>query len=219
MDAETLARAAEPFFTTKGVGKGTGLGLSMVHGLAAQSGGALDILSAPGEGCRIDLWLPVTFDLVLERQARTDFAAAVPGRSLRVLLVDDDPLVSTGTAAMLEDLGHVVREVSSGAEALAALEIDPAVDLVITDQAMPGMTGTELYARLWDLYPDTPVILASGYADLAIGDGAAPDLPRLAKPFLQEDLARMIASYLPANLKTVPPEAPTLSLLSKGASR
>lgn len=197
MDAETLARASEPFFTTKGVGKGTGLGLSMVHGLAAQSGGLLNIVSEPGKGSRVDLWLPATFDAALDRQARPELPDATTGRSLRVLLVDDDVLVSTGTAAMLEDLGHIVREANSGAEALAALKSDPAVDLVITDQAMPGMTGTELHARLNKLYPDLPVILASGFAEAGMRDGTAPDLPRLAKPFSQEELARTIANFVP----------------------
>ncbi|HEX4097878.1 MAG TPA: ATP-binding protein, partial [Caulobacteraceae bacterium] len=111
MDANTLARAAEPFFTTKGTGKGTGLGLSMVHGLAAQSGGALRIESTPGTGTRIDLYLPQAEAMqTCEPVAEDSPIPVAPAGRAKVLLVDDDALVSDGTAAMLEDLGHAVVE-------------------------------------------------------------------------------------------------------------
>jgi signal transduction histidine kinase/ActR/RegA family two-component response regulator len=196
MDEVLMARATEPFFTTKGVGKGTGLGLSMVHGLAAQSGGALKLSSRVGEGTRVDLWLPVA-------QATADPhvpASMAPAESqacdpCTVLIVDDDSLVATGTVAMLEDLGHTVLEAGSAAEALALLENGRSVDLVITDHAMPDMTGVELARRLSQIRPGLQVILATGYADLPQSTTAPMDLPRLSKPFLQADLARMIAQH------------------------
>ena len=143
MDEETLAHAGEPFFTTKGVGKGTGLGLAMVQGLAAQSGGRLTLKSAIGEGTTAELWLPVS------TVERTPYAPASPimasaPRTLRVLAVDDDVLVLFNTVAMLEDLGHQVRQAASGREALAWVESGEPLDLVITDQAMPQMTGLQL---------------------------------------------------------------------------
>jgi signal transduction histidine kinase len=200
MDETLLARATEPFFTTKGVGKGTGLGLSMVHGLAAQSGGALMLSSRPGEGTRVDLWLPLV--------EKTDAAFAPPPPppeiarqrdgdtgSCVVMVVDDDSLVATGTVAMLEDLGHTVLEAGSAAEALVMLESGRSVDLVITDHAMPDMTGMELARRLSQIRPGLKVILATGYADLPPTTGEALDLPRLSKPFLQADLALMIAEH------------------------
>jgi signal transduction histidine kinase len=190
MDEGTLARAAEPFFTTKGVGKGTGLGLSMVHGLAAQSGGLMQISSTPGRGTTVELWLPIC-----ERAAAVEAPAEDPGerslRRCRVLVVDDDPLVIASSTAMLEDLGHVVIEASSGARALDVLRLGATVDLVITDQAMPGMTGLELARRIMQLRPGLPVIIATGYAELPAEDGLK--LPRLSKPYRQEDLSAAIA--------------------------
>jgi signal transduction histidine kinase len=203
MDAETLARATEPFFTTKGVGKGTGLGLSMVHGLAAQSGGALAIRSAPGKGCQVDLILPVA------REAMAPPVAESKGppieRSLTILVVDDDPLVCGGTAAMLEDLGHAVIEANSAVEALERLDRGPDIELVITDHAMPGMTGSDLARAIREKRPDLPIILSSGYADLPHVD-TTTDLPRLSKPFLQADLAMAIARhYRPSVIRAAEP--------------
>ena len=188
MDATILAKAQEPFFTTKGPGKGTGLGLPMVHGLAVQSGGALRLSSTPGQGTTVDLWLPRSRGDEVSRSVPTEqiLPHAVCKRC-RILLVDDDALVRIGTVDMLEDLGHEVFEANSATEALALLDSTPGIDLVITDQAMPGMRGTELAARIAQLRPSMPVILATGYADLPHGEGSV--LPRLAKPFRQEDIA------------------------------
>jgi signal transduction histidine kinase len=192
MDEETRAKAAQPFFTTKGTGKGTGLGLSMVHGLAAQSGGALCIHSKLGEGSRIDLFLPATDEAlqIPKVDARPVMADCAP---LTVLLVDDDALVSMGTAAMLEDLGHVVIQANSAILGLSLLDDKSTVDIVITDHAMPGMTGLEFARRVRERYPGLPIILATGYAELPFGPDSELDLPRLTKPFLQRDLADVIA--------------------------
>ncbi|WP_052401785.1 PAS domain-containing protein [Muricoccus aerilatus] len=193
MDAETLARATEPFFTTKGVGRGTGLGLSMVHGLCAQSGGALRLVSAPSQGTTAEIWLPRAEPGSEAAPAPIALPSALPAaRRLSVLLVDDDPLVLASNAALLADLGHTAREVESAAAALEALAAGPVPDLVITDHAMPGMTGAELAARLAALHPGLPVILATGYADLAVGE--APEVPRLDKPFGRDALAAALAA-------------------------
>jgi hypothetical protein len=143
MRPEILARATEPFFTTKGVGKGTGLGLSMVHGMAQQMGGRLVLKSKLGEGTTAEIWLPVA---EAEEMQTVEADAPIPapeGRSLHVLAVDDDRLVLFNTAAMLEDMGHTVVEAGSGDEALEALHRET-FDLVVTDQVMPKMTGVEL---------------------------------------------------------------------------
>ena len=204
MDDDVLARATEPFFTTKGVGKGTGLGLSMVHGLVAQSGGALSISSQRGIGSRVDLWLPITASVAPSPQPFQDFSSEVspPGRPIRVLVVDDDLLVCAGTTAMLEDLGHTVLQAGSALDAIAVIEREKEIDLVITDHAMPGMTGMELARYLIDVRPDLPVVLATGYADLPHPPAAIQRLPRLTKPFSQHDLARIIASQFPAQPPT-----------------
>jgi signal transduction histidine kinase len=196
MDEGTLKRAAEPFFTTKGVGKGTGLGLSMVQGLAVQSGGAMRLTSAPGQGVRVDLWLPQAPAAVCEAQPRSErMAVIMPQEARRVLIVDDDPLVAAGAAAMLEDLGHTVVHASSGREALALIQAGCEVDLVLSDHAMPEMTGAELARRLRQLRPDLRLVLATGYADLPANVTAELDLPRLAKPFDQDELSRAVAEY------------------------
>ena len=190
MDEATAKRATEPFFTTKGAGKGTGLGLSMVHGLAAQSGGAMDIKSRVGRGTTVELWLPTAEDAVVEPAGPMAMRAST-GMRYRILVVDDDPLISAATVAMLEDLGHLANDAPSGVRALEALRGGLPVDLVITDQAMPGMTGAELSRQIQRDWPELPIILATGYADLPHGED--PGLPRLSKPYQQEELAAMIS--------------------------
>jgi PAS domain S-box-containing protein len=195
MDPETLSRAAEPFFTTKGVGKGTGLGLSMVHGLAEQSGGRLSLTSIPGEGTTAILWLPVAGERTrAEAEAEAAEAARQPqpadGRPLVIVAVDDDPLVLMNTTAMLEDLGHTVIDAISGQEALLKLDAAGPVDLVITDHAMPAMTGSQLAQQIRARWPALPVVLATGYAELP--PGGNEELPKLSKPFSQADLVRIL---------------------------
>jgi PAS domain S-box-containing protein len=190
MDEATLARAIEPFFSTKGVGKGTGLGLSMVHGLASQLGGALTISSKAGLGTNIELWLPVT-----EALAAADTLVAEPiapqGYRGTALLVDDEELVRASTAHMLAELGYRVVEASSADEALSLMAREPALDLLVTDHLMPGITGADLARAVQGQRPSLPVLIVSGYAD---AEGIAPDLPRLTKPFRQDELAAKIAA-------------------------
>jgi signal transduction histidine kinase len=194
MDEMTLKRATEPFFTTKGAGKGTGLGLSMVDGVAAQSGGLMRMVSRIGEGTAVELWLPVSESALASDALPTVGPLGTGGRSCRVLVVDDDPLVVASTAAMLEDVGHVVLEAQSGAVALDMLRQGQAVDVVITDHAMPGMTGAELARQIKQTWPTLPVILATGYAELPNGED--PGLPRLSKPYLQDELVGQITKVL-----------------------
>jgi signal transduction histidine kinase/ActR/RegA family two-component response regulator/phenylpyruvate tautomerase PptA (4-oxalocrotonate tautomerase family) len=201
MDAATLARAIEPFFTTKGVGKGTGLGLSMIHGLAVQSGGTLTLTSQVGKGTTAEIWLPQG-EAIPEAFAG-DQQAPPEHRTCTVLLVEDDPLVMTGTAAMLEDLGHTVVETPSAEAGLRILREDTSIDLVVTDHAMPGMTGLELAERIRAEWPRMPILLASGHAELPERTGLG--IPRLAKPFHRDELEHAIASLVtpackPANV-------------------
>jgi signal transduction histidine kinase len=192
MDADTAARAVEPFFSTKDVGKGTGLGLSMVFGLAEQSGGALRLESTPGEGTTVRLWLPVATEAAVE--PTLPMAPIHQTSPVTILLVDDDPLIAGSTVALLEDLGHCVVEANSGVGALHLLTNGLQPDLMITDYAMPGMTGVELAREVQRLLPRLPVLLATGFAELDEADQR--DLPRLAKPYTQDQLATQIARLL-----------------------
>jgi signal transduction histidine kinase/ActR/RegA family two-component response regulator len=196
MNDVTLAKATEPFFTTKGPGKGTGLGLSMVHGLAAQSGGRLRIDSEPNKGTRLELWLPMAKTAPAPVPVDTHVEKVAPRiGACRILIVDDDLLVMTGTSAMLEDLGHMPIEAHSGAEALAKLESGTAVDIVITDHAMPAMTGLQLARSIQEKHPGLPIILATGYAELPV-DPASLGILRLAKPCTQYEIALAIQSAM-----------------------
>jgi PAS domain S-box-containing protein len=194
MDEATLARATEPFFTTKGTGKGTGLGLSMVHGMVEQLGGRFVLHSKPGDGTTVELWLPVAAAAGPEATPEAPVAVQSAQRPLTVLAVDDDALVLTNTRAMLEDLGHTVVIAFTGEQALEQLEKVPTIDLVLTDHAMPKMTGTELAKKIAVHRPQLPIVLATGYAELPAGTEA--DLPRLSKPYRQEALAEAIASVM-----------------------
>ena len=194
MDEATLARAVEPFFSTKGIGQGTGLGLSMVHGLAGQLGGALRISSELGTGTSVDMFLPLSSDRVAVAEKAP--AATARDHSGTVLLVDDEELIRMSTAAMLGDLGYAVTEASSAEAALEIVDRGLAPDLLLTDHLMPGLSGTELAHRVAERSPATKALIISGYAEV---EGIAPDIPRLAKPFREEDLARALKELLPAS--------------------
>jgi PAS domain S-box-containing protein len=198
MDAATLARATEPFFTTKGVGKGTGLGLSMVHGIAQQLGGALQLESSESTGTTVTIYLPVAPSVP---GALQEVAPVVPQRAIRhiaekqgplpvILVVDDDPLVLSTAVEMLNYAGYDARGASSGHEALRRLETLDELVAVVTDHAMPGMTGSELAAELANRRPGLRVVLASGYAELpAVSTGIAV---QLQKPFGRDALLAAI---------------------------
>jgi PAS domain S-box-containing protein len=203
MDEATLARATEPFFTTKGVGKGTGLGLSMVRGLAAEFGGRLFLTSRKGVGTTAEIWLPTAVGKAetLSTGETMNLGSVVVQHSEAqdILVVDDDALVLMGIVDMLQDLGHRPMEAPSGKAALEILRSGKKVDLVLTDQAMPDITGLQLAEIIRQEWPGLPVILATGYQDI----GAPADLPQLLKPFYQQDLARAIAA-LPAEQYRAP---------------
>lgn len=188
MDAATLKRAIEPFYSTKGIGKGTGLGLSMVHGLAAQSGGALHLSSTPGLGTTAALWLPVANGPAHPLPSFSDDTIE-PSQSLSVLLVDDEDLVRVGTADMLIDLGHHVTHVASGPRAVSMLR-SKRFDLLVTDYLMPGMNGMELADEARQVSPNLPVLLVTGFADVTTD--MVPEIARLSKPFRRSDLSRTI---------------------------
>jgi len=193
MDAETLARAVEPFFSTKGVGKGTGLGLSMVFGLAQQSGGALRLESSPSIGTTVRLYLRIAIKApAVAGRAQVTVTRSAPAR---ILFVDDDPLIAASTVSLLEDLGHDVIEAHSALEALGLLERGLVPDLLITDHAMPGMTGSELAREVRRRHSRLPILLATGFAELE-GEKVA-DLPRLSKPYTLDQLASEISRLLP----------------------
>ncbi|MBA3510772.1 ATP-binding protein [Sphingomonas sp.] len=193
MDNPTLLRAVEPFFSTKGMGQGTGLGLSMIHGLAAQLEGMLDLSSTPGVGTTATIWLPVSSEepAPAEGEAPRIIPAA---RRATILLVDDEELVRTGTADMLSDLGYDVVQADSGAEALRLLRSGCEPDLLVTDYLMPGMNGVDLIEHASAIAPRAKALLITGYSDIAEGPGA--NLPRLQKPFRQGELARRVADQL-----------------------
>jgi signal transduction histidine kinase len=198
MDAATLAKATEPFFTTKGPGKGTGLGLSMVQGLAGQSGGLLRIQSEVGAGTVVELWLPKakSAPVSIARLPET-LSPNVAITPCKVLIVDDDVLVMTGTSAMVQDLGHTAIEAQSAAEALGLLSAGVRVDVVLTDHAMPSMTGLQLAECIQEKYPGLPIILATGYAELPT-DPMTMGIPRLAKPCTQLEIATAIQAVMSA---------------------
>jgi PAS domain S-box-containing protein len=189
MDEETLARAAEPFFSSKGLGKGTGLGLSMVEGLTAQLGGSMHITSRPGEGTTVTLCLPVA------RRASVPAAPIVVSPEAsgkgRLLVVDDEPLVRLGTAELLRDEGYEVDEADSAESALTFAPFDRFA-CVVTDYLMPGLNGVELAHRLRADCPTLPILLLSGYADLE----AFSELPYLSKPCFGDDLARAVSQLI-----------------------
>jgi PAS domain S-box-containing protein len=188
MDDATLARAVEPFFSTKGIGRGTGLGLSMAHGLAAQLGGALKIESRVGAGTTVELWLPISAAPLPDAEPRRDPIEVVGARGL-ALLVDDEDLVRASTADMLAELGYEVEEAASAEAALALVNEGLRPDLLVTDHLMPGMTGVDLIRAVHEMRPELPALIVSGYAE---AEGIAPELPRLTKPFRRGDLVRKL---------------------------
>jgi CheY-like chemotaxis protein len=192
MDEETLARAIEPFFSTKGVGKGTGLGLSMAHGLASQLGGGLHISSRQGLGTRIDVWLPVSQTVAGAQTAHVMHPGGATACGV-ALLVDDEALVRMSTADMLGDLGFSVIEAQSAEEALRLIDDGLQIDVLVTDHLMPGMTGVDLVRALRRRRPYAPALIISGFAET---ESIAPDLLRLAKPFRQAELATILEKAL-----------------------
>jgi PAS domain S-box-containing protein len=196
MTPEVAARAMEPFFTTKPEGRGTGLGLALVAATAQAHGGRVNLRSAPGKGTRVEMVLPQ-----LAAQAPAAPAPAVAGqgvgRSLRVLLVDDDALIRETVPPLLEHMGHRTQAAAGGLEALGLLEAGLDFDLAILDVSMPGMDGIETLGRLRVLRPGLPVLLATGFVDERMPGVLSrfPNVRMLRKPFLISDLGEGLAGF------------------------
>jgi signal transduction histidine kinase/CheY-like chemotaxis protein len=202
MSAETLARATEPFFTTKSLGKGTGLGLAMARGFAQGSGGGLAIRSAPGLGTTVSLWLPMVVepaqDAAPDERLRARAVRATP--AMRVLLVDDEPAVREVLEAGLAESGFVVTPAADGAEALDRLAGGLRVDALVSDLAMPGMDGVALIREAQRRQPGLPAILLTGFAgdaaSLAVGAAVSGHFVLVRKPVSAGDLADRVACLI-----------------------
>ena len=200
MDEETLARAFEPFYTTKEIGKGTGLGLSQVYGLAKQSGGAAEIESARGSGTSVRLYLPragaAAAPAATSRPAPSPGGGGAPSPGARILLVDDDDDVREVTAAMLRADGHAVVEAANGHAALDILDRGEPLDLMVVDYAMPAMNGAEYARAARQRRPEVPALLITGYAESGLLADIADLAAVLRKPFRQADLAAAVRGAL-----------------------
>jgi PAS domain S-box-containing protein len=192
---EMLERVMEPFFTTKEIGKGTGLGLSMVYGFAKQSGGAINITSEVGCGTRVEIWLPRAPEerRTAPRQIKPKVDRA-PMRPLHILLVDDHAGVRATTAALLEDMGHSVDQAQEGTAALSMFEKDAgAYDLIVSDYAMPVLSGADVIEKAREIMPGMPGIIITGYAEAQSISRRPKGVLVLTKPFTPEQMAEAIA--------------------------
>jgi CheY-like chemotaxis protein/two-component sensor histidine kinase len=199
MQPEVLAKAVEPFFTTKPVGKGTGLGLTIAFAVIKAHGGTLDIRSEPGEGTTVSLRFPGAAGEAVQAEA-IPLASLVVQRPVKVLIVDDDELFLNTVPRLLVFMGHTTEIAHSGQEALALLGGGLAVDLVILDQNMPGLSGTETLDLLREHWPHLPVILGTGYLDAKAAAQAAShtEVHILHKPYSRLDLRLAIDEILAA---------------------
>jgi two-component system, cell cycle sensor histidine kinase and response regulator CckA len=198
MDEATRARVFEPFFTTKEPGKGTGLGLATVYGIVKQSGGSVELDSAPGRGTTFQIYLPRVEEAVPARKSPSgEFKA--PRGTETLLLVDDDAAVRSLCRLALQTFGYQVLDAADGAAALLLSEAYQArIHLLVTDVVMPGMNGRELANRLTKLRPGLKVLYVSGYTDDAVvrNGVAAGGVAFLAKPITPGMLARKVRQVL-----------------------
>ena len=195
MNEETLLRAFEPFFTTKEAGRGSGLGLSIVHGFAAQSGGSVEISSTPGEGTKVDLWLPRATDDTFKCVALEPRPSIFELSPARILVCDDDPGVLAFVANALRENGHMVWEADTPVDALAVIEGEQLLDLLVVDYAMPGMNGATVIDRARASRQKLKVILMSGHSDVLRSSGIS-GVPLLAKPLKAAELRQRISEVL-----------------------
>ncbi|MES1199041.1 MAG: response regulator [Pseudomonadota bacterium] len=194
MTPEVLARAIEPFFTTKEVGKGSGLGLSQVFGLAKQSGGGVRIETEVGKGTSVEVYLPRATEPAIAAEAHAAISAVNTAQNVSILLVDDDNAVREVTGHMLRDLGYEVVEAGSGGAALELLSASH-IDLALLDFAMPGMNGAELAKEIRARRPHLPLVFATGYADAAALEEESEERI-LRKPFDDQELSAKLAAAL-----------------------
>jgi CheY-like chemotaxis protein len=200
MDAVTLARAAEPFFTTKPIGSGTGLGLSMVKGFAEQSGGCIAIESEFGKGTTVTMWLPASETCVPATRPGARPIATAPEPGIRVLLVDDELMVRETLAVGLSEAGFSVLIADGGPIALALLDGGEAVDVLVTDYAMPGMDGLTLIREARERRPSLPALILTGYIQSISSEttdrGLASVFSVLRKPISVAELSASIEAVL-----------------------
>jgi PAS domain S-box-containing protein len=199
MDAQTLAQAFEPFYTTKPIGKGTGLGLSQVYGFVKQSGGHVKIYSEPGQGTTIKLYLPRLTDGAAENADTETLLTPEGGSDETILVVEDDDDVRTHSVECLRELGYRVIEAHDGPSALRLLERQPKVDLLFTDVVLPGgLTGAQVAAQARELRPKLKVLFTTGYARNAIIHHGRLDkgVQLITKPFTFTDLAAKVRDVL-----------------------
>jgi PAS domain S-box-containing protein len=206
---EILDQVLEPFFTTKAVGKGTGLGLSMVYGFARQSGGSVRVESEVGVGTSVSIWLPQPSAFSLRRHLLDDTSKGLTspvGLRFNILLVDDNIAVRATTAALLQDLGHTVKEAGDAEEALDLFKTDPmAIDIVVSDYAMPRTSGTDLVRHIRALRPGTPALIVTGYAEQAISS----EVTILTKPFEADHLTEFLNKVWEDSLVLEQPDGDT----------
>jgi CheY-like chemotaxis protein len=198
MNAETQAHIFEPFFTTKPQGKGTGLGLSTVYGVVKQSGGFIWVYSEVGRGTSFKIYLP-RVDQPVERIGTAATVSEAPRGTETILLAEDEQDVREVAREFLESGGYTVIEARDGAEALKRVEkYEDAIDLLVTDMVMPGMTGQELSTRLLQSRPEIRVLYMSGYSERAAVDSTRGDssMRLLAKPFSRWALLRAVHEIL-----------------------
>ena len=196
---EVAERIFEPFFTTKEAGRGTGLGLAMVFGFAKQSGGHLSVHSKVGTGTTFNLYLPRASGFTDAPSETTSGASAASAEGTTILLVEDDERIQKLNHLRLKEMGYLVLLASNGADALDVLDKNPNVDLLFTDVVMPGgMSGFELCAIVHELYPDTRLLLSSGYAEKMSEMTLAPEIKHttLPKPYRMADLADALKKAL-----------------------
>jgi PAS domain S-box-containing protein len=196
MDAATLARAGEPFFTTKANGRGTGLGLSIARSFAEHSGGVMEIASTKGAGTTVDLWLPITPTAAATREPDTESMQAT--EPCRVLIVDDETLLREIVAEQLQQMGFEVHQAEDANAALAVLASSVRIDVLVTDLSMPGMDGIALIRIAQSNRPDLPAILLTGYAGSVEPATEGASFRLMRKPVTGPQLARMVHGAVPA---------------------
>jgi len=199
MDKNLTDKIFDPFFTTKAKGKGTGMGLPVVHGIVNNMGGAVHVYSEPGKGTQFHVYLPVEKAIPDEQVSHS--STKIQGGTEHVLLVDDEDAILSMEKRMLERIGYQVSSRASSLEALEAFRANPdKFDLVITDMAMPNMSGDKLAAELTRIRPDIPVLLCTGFSDTLSEEKAASIGIKgfLLKPIILKDLAQKIREVLDA---------------------
>ena len=195
MSKETLERAFEPFFTTKEAGQGSGLGLSIVHGFAAQSGGSVRITSSPGQGTKVDLWLPRAQSEAFKCLDPEPDQSVIESRRAKILVCDDDGGVLDFVGAVLRSDGYTVWEAETPDQALEIVERERPIDLLLVDYAMPEMNGIAVINRARDCQRGLKTLMMSGHADILHSSGML-GIPLLAKPFKVAELRKRIAEIM-----------------------